>query len=182
MDRRKAKTKKAIIEAFSRLIQTKSYADISIQDVIDEADVARATFYDHYKNKEDVLISISGDIFAHITAHTLDAEKHHDFSRSLTFSNRIVHLLYHLKEDKEVLSGILESEGHDVFLNDLKAHLDTLFSANLDADKLEGVPREIYINFAISTLSDLIIWWIKTDKCKTYPEDIASYYFKLIQA
>ena len=88
MDRRKAKTEKAIKTAFGRLIQEKTYGDISIQDIIDEADVARATFYDHFKSKEDVLVSISADIFAHITDEALRAELLRE-DMSLIFSHTL---------------------------------------------------------------------------------------------
>ena len=66
MDRRKAKTIKAIRGAFSQLLQTKRYSEITIQDVLDEADICRSTFYEHYKTKEELLHSICKEIFSHV--------------------------------------------------------------------------------------------------------------------
>lgn len=179
MDRRKSRTERAIKSAFSELICEKTYSEISIQDVIDRADVARATFYDHYKNKDEVLRSISAGIFAHVNAATLSAEKHHDFSHNSDFSHRIVHLLCHLYEDKEVISGILRSESHDIFLEDLRRHLDLLFEYGYRPKGDLPVPEEIVKNHAVTSLVELILWWIKDNDCRIEPAVLAEYYFSL---
>ncbi|MBR1748121.1 MAG: TetR/AcrR family transcriptional regulator [Clostridia bacterium] len=180
MDRRKSRTERAIKAAFSELICEKSYSEISIQDVIDRADVARATFYDHYKNKEEVLRSISAGIFAHVNAETLSAEKHHDFSHEKDFLHRIVHLLCHLYEDKGVISGILASESHDIFLDDLRRHLDMSFERGYCPPEGLNVPEEIVKNHAVTSLMELVLWWMKIDGCKTPPREMADYYFLLL--
>lgn len=181
MDRRKGKTQKAIKSAFCELIQRKAYSEISIQDIIDEADVARATFYDHFKNKDEVLDSISSGIFAHVKDASLHAEKHHDFSQMQDFTHRIVHMLYHLSEDKEIIAGILASESHDKFLDDLCDNLNALFEENIKENAYDGVPSEIVNNHLVASLKELILWWIKNNKCALSPEQLADYYFKLVK-
>jgi hypothetical protein len=55
-DRRTVKTKKALAAAFVILLEEKGYDDMTIQDLIDKADVGRSTFYAHYESKEQLLI------------------------------------------------------------------------------------------------------------------------------
>jgi hypothetical protein len=55
-DRRTIKTKKALAAAFVTLLEEKGYDDVTIQEIIDLADVGRSTFYAHYENKEQLLI------------------------------------------------------------------------------------------------------------------------------
>ena len=55
MDRRSARTRRALHEALISLILRKGYDGITIQEIIDEADIGRATFYAHYRGKEDLL-------------------------------------------------------------------------------------------------------------------------------
>src|SRR5260221_11810695 len=57
IDRRAARTRKALHGALMSLILRKDYDAITIQDLIDEADVGRSTFYAHYTGKEDLLRS-----------------------------------------------------------------------------------------------------------------------------
>ena len=55
MDRRVRKTREALYSAFVALVAEKGYDRLSVQDILDEADVGRTTFYAHFKAKEDLL-------------------------------------------------------------------------------------------------------------------------------
>jgi AcrR family transcriptional regulator len=56
-DRRVRKTKKALRDALVELILEKGYSAVSVQDVVDRADVGRTTFYAHFTDKDDLLFS-----------------------------------------------------------------------------------------------------------------------------
>ncbi len=108
MDKRQEKTLKAIYDAFAKLINNKNYDDITIQDILDEANVGRSTFYCHFKTKNDLLLKISNDIFDHVFSNSLKEEKTHDFSKDLLFDYKhlITHILYHLHDERELIKGI----------------------------------------------------------------------------
>ncbi|WP_437569691.1 TetR/AcrR family transcriptional regulator [Sorangium sp. So ce542] len=55
-DRRVQKTRKLLSDALVSLILEKGYDQVSIQDIIDRANVGRSTFYAHYENKEQLLL------------------------------------------------------------------------------------------------------------------------------
>ena len=77
MDRRQRKTRDAICRAFASLLMKKSYARITVQDIIDEADVGRTTFYTHFETKDDLLKSLCTEIFEHVFSDDLSKEKTH---------------------------------------------------------------------------------------------------------
>jgi AcrR family transcriptional regulator len=59
VQRRVARTKAAIEDAFVQLVLERGYERVAVEDISDRADLARATFYAHYPNKEAVLLSVS---------------------------------------------------------------------------------------------------------------------------
>ena len=56
--RRVARTKAAIEDAFVQLVLERGYDQVTVEDITDRADLARATFYTHYPNKEAVQFSV----------------------------------------------------------------------------------------------------------------------------
>jgi len=58
MERRVARTKAAIEDAFVQLVLEHGYERVAVDDICAQADLARATFYAHYPNKEAVLFSV----------------------------------------------------------------------------------------------------------------------------
>ena len=56
--RRVARTKAAIEDAFVQLVLERGYDRVAVEDITDRADLARATFYAHYPNKEAVQFSV----------------------------------------------------------------------------------------------------------------------------
>lgn len=61
-DLRVQRTKKALITTFSDLLETKSFDNITIQDLCEKANVRRSTFYRHFNDKYDLLNHIVGTL------------------------------------------------------------------------------------------------------------------------
>ena len=57
-DLRVQRTRKMIIEAFFKLVETKGYEAVTIQDIADEAMINRATFYAHYEDIYDLMFKV----------------------------------------------------------------------------------------------------------------------------
>jgi AcrR family transcriptional regulator len=62
-DPRVRKTRDALGDALIALMQEKDFASIRVQDVLDRAGVGRSTFYEHFKDKDDLFDSESEEFF-----------------------------------------------------------------------------------------------------------------------
>ena len=58
LDRRVQRTRKLLREALMALILEEGYDDISIQDITEKANLGRATFYLHFKDKDELLLEV----------------------------------------------------------------------------------------------------------------------------
>lgn len=178
MDRRQQKTREAIFKAFSRLLEKKSYNHITVQDIIDEANIGRSTFYAHFETKDDLLNAICRQIFGHIFSDVPNAEEHHDFSNeNSTLSDKLTHLLYHLKEQKKDISSMLSGESSDLFLHYFKAYLEQLF-IKYETVSFAAIPQDFMINHYVSSFAEAVKWWAD-EGMKTSPEKIVEYYMVL---
>lgn len=178
MDRRQQKTRDAIFNAFSRLLERKSYNHITVQEIIDEANIGRSTFYAHFETKDDLLNAICKQIFGHVFSTVLDAEAHHDFSKeNSTLADKLTHLLCHLQEQKKEMITVLSGESSDLFLRYFKTYLAQLF-ANYEALHFSTIPKDFALNHYVSSFAEAVKWWTG-EGMETAPEKVVEYYMAL---
>ena len=65
-DRRIQKTRDLLHRALAALIREKPYDSISVKEILDRADVGRSTFYTHYRDKDELLVSAIHDLLASV--------------------------------------------------------------------------------------------------------------------
>src|ERR1041385_3710573 len=66
-DARVRRTRDALGDALVTLMQEKPFDTITVQDVLDRANVSRSTFYSHYSDKDDLLMSDAEEFFEAIS-------------------------------------------------------------------------------------------------------------------
>ena len=96
-DRRTRKTRQLLRDTLLTLLKEKRYEDVSVQDIIARADVARSTFYVHYVDKDDLLTGSHG-IFAENLGEQMLA---HAGESGSAFSSRT--WFYHIQAQGDIL-------------------------------------------------------------------------------
>lgn len=179
MDRRQQKTRAAIFSAFTELLQNKSYAKITVQDIIDTANIGRSTFYSHFETKDELLRAMCTEIFEHVFSESLNPENTHDFSLShRDASATATHILYHLRDSGKRIIGILNSESSELFLKYFKEYLDKSIAAHMLCEYsflALSAPSDFLINHISGSFINAVQWWIKNGMAHT-PEEISEYF------
>lgn len=181
MDRRMQKTKKAIYEAFSKLLTSESYSKITVQEIIDEANIGRSTFYAHYETKDELLKEMCQHMFSHVMSTNLSEEKTHDFSsgnRNLT--SLLTHILYHIKEETIQFKGLLSCENGEYFWVNFRSQSAEFIKNHMLTGKRKlSVPEDVLIHHISVTFEGLIKRWIQKGMTDS-PETIAQYFELLV--
>ena len=179
MDRRQQKTRKAIFDALSILLETRRFENITVQEIIDLANIGRSTFYSHFETKDDLLKAMCTDIFEHIFTSTLPQELETDFSQgSQNLELKLGHILYHLQESKRNLKGILGGQSGELFLYFLKQYLYDLFARYLEEFN-PIVPKDFLLHHLAASFAEAVKWWMMEDM-KHDPEEVAHFFMIMI--
>lgn len=181
MDRRQKKTRNAIFKAFSTLLEKKRYESITVQDIIDEADIGRSTFYAHFETKDELLKAMCTDIFDHVFSKELPKELEGGYARGRkNLELKLGHILYHLKEHHEDLRGILSSESGELFMRFFRGYLKDLFLRYQD-DFSMAIPKDFLLNHLVVSFAETVKWWI-IQREHYAPEEVAKCYMAVISS
>ena len=157
-DERAQRTRDRLGGAFVALIHEKSIEDVTVQDVLDRAAVGRSTFYLHFRDKNDLLLS-QLEIFLEMTSTTLSVHKE--------ASDRIVavaEMFSHIENQSE-LYRILAGAGR---LNDFFDLAQTYFARGIEhrlreSKRLPKMPQgelPARASAMAGSLLSLLRWWL----------------------
>ncbi len=184
MDRRQKKTREAIFDAFSSLLARKNYGDISVQDIIDAANIGRSTFYSHFETKDYLLRDLLEELFGHIISTAMGIS---DGARGCALGEStdsvFLHLLRHLQENDRNIMGLLSSQNNEIFLRYFKENLKKLIVTEYaDCGRLKHseLPEDYLVNHISSSFVETVDWWI-SHGMKEDAELVTAYFLSVIE-
>jgi AcrR family transcriptional regulator len=159
-DRRVARTRRALREALVALILEKGYEAITIQDLIDRADIGRSTFYAHYLDKQDLLMAGLAELREYLKLRQQAAYKAHgagQFGFSLAmFEHAASHApLYRAMVGKQS-GAIIHREFQHIFADLVRAELAPMLPQQSHA----ALPPELVVQYVVSAYMGLLTWWL----------------------
>ena len=184
MDRRQQKTRTAIFSAFTSLLAEKSYSKITVQEIIDAANVGRTTFYAHFETKDDLLKELCEELFGHIIGSAMDCTHTHGlYSDGSAPESVFCHLLQHLQENDRNIIALLSCESGEMFLRFFKDSLNELVRSqfiNQNRKANTDIPEDFLINHISGSFVEMVLWWIRGHRKQT-PEDLDRYFRAVIE-
>lgn len=183
MDRRQQKTREAIFTAFSALLAKKRYSKITVQEIIDAANVGRTTFYAHFGAKDDLLKALCEELFGHILRNALDCTHTHGlYSAQNAPESVFCHLLQHLQENQNLID-LLTSESSELFLRYFRDSLNGLVRSQLEHQPRKwnaDVPQDFLIHHISGSFVEMVLWWVQGHRSQT-PEALDRYFRAVIE-
>ena len=176
MDRRQRKTREAIFNAFIRLLSKKHFNDITVGEIIELADVGRATFYAHFETKDFLLKNLCEELFGHIFSKEEDGKVH--IFRCDGRDDVFLHLFRHIQKNDNNIAKLLSCPNNELFLGYFKNGVKALVENRLFdfADKKPAaVPEDFWVYHVTATFSETLRWWLEQDM-RSSPEQITEYF------
>lgn len=184
MDRRMKKTREAIFSAFSALLAKKNYHQISVQEIIDAADVGRTTFYAHFETKDFLLKELCEELFNHIIDTAMGSPHGHCHDSCGNSKDSVfLHLLRHLQENDRNILELLSSQNNEIFLRYFKSNLKKLILtqyADTGLLRKSKLPTDYLVNHISSSFVETVEWWLSRNRQET-PEVITEYFLSVIE-
>lgn len=175
-DRRLIRSRRLLGNALMELMQEKRYIDITVQDIIDRADVGRTTFYKHFQDKEDLLISNLEAILENFIHHMDRGEEDQMLLSTADFFR-------HVKENQDLYKAMLGGQGMDVLFNKglalmsqkIEKHLNNIPRKKQDL----SIPIPVLSNYLAGSFLILLKWWVD-HKMVYSPEQMDAMYQRLV--
>ena len=183
MDRRQRKTREAIFNAFILLLSKKNFNSVTVGEIIDLADVGRATFYAHFETKDFLLRQLCVELFDHVFHPEYDEqEEKRNIFHCDAHDSVFLHLFKHIKKNDNNIGKLLSSKSNDLFLEYFKNGVKGLVEKNysdFESNKPQIVPKDFWVNHVTSTFIETLRWWLENDMRQT-PETITEYFLQSV--
>lgn len=183
MDRRQKKTRNSIFDAFIELLDEKNYNQITVGEIIDRADVGRATFYAHFETKDFLLKEICEELFCHVFDSDIGTDECHEHIFKCDAPDSVfLHLFQHIKKNDNNIAVLLSCQNNDLFIRYFKENLIALIKRlNLvDKKKARTLPYDFIVNHTAATFIETVRWWLE-NRMEENTETITQYFLTLTE-
>jgi AcrR family transcriptional regulator len=161
-DRRVRRTRRILREALVSLILDKGYERVTVQDILDRADVGRSTFYAHHRDKDALLVSwfddMSEDLRREFDAMAPGAQVEPSGPAAVLFQ--------HAHQHRDMYRALCGRHGGTLVFRHLHGLVADLMRGHLRphlAAAGSDLPVEVVAEFYTSAALGLLTWWVDED-------------------
>ena len=182
-DRRVERTRELLQKALIELIAERGYDAITIQDIVDRANIGRTTFYLHYNSKDELFMSCHEAIVGKFHIGLLHALSKEELLSSDVPSE--VSLAYrHLEEERALLYPVFQGKDSQLILRQIRDRSAREIESNLRtifADVESNIPLDILANYLAGAQIALMQWWLEKRR-PHIPGDLTETLYRLQRA
>ena len=162
-DRRTGRTRELLQKALIELISERGYDTVTIQDIVDRANIGRTTFYLHYSSKDELFMSCHEAIVSEFHIGPL-----HPLSREELLSSEIpsemTSAYRHFEERRALLYFIFQGKDSQLILRQIRDRSAREIEANLRstfAESESAIPLDMLANYLAAAQITLVQWWLE---------------------
>ena len=173
-DRRVRRTRRLLREALVALILEKGYDKVTVQDVLDRADLGRATFYAHFRDKDDLLVSgfeaLRDSLREHLArVARLPRPDAHRPDGGLGLAGA---LFAHAGQQKRLYRALVGRRGGAAVLKHAREQFTAVVREHLqeavaNRQTAPPVPLEVTVQYVVSAFLGVLTWWLDSEPLLT---------------
>ena len=169
-DRRVIRTRKALGESLLSLTLAHGYEDLTVKDITRYAQVGYATFYRHFKSKDELL--------RHIMLSLID-EIRSEMASAKNVYQEAVCVFSDIRKRRSAYQVFLSLPRDNRVRKTVWLEIAKFVTERYGPIDGSTVPYEVAVNHVIETFLELIRWYLKHDD-EYSPEDLAAIHMELI--
>lgn len=178
-DRRVQKTQNLLRGALISLIAEKSYDSIVVKEILDRANVGRSTFYMHFQDKDDLLVSGIFEMLGPVPLRPSPGKGHERF---LWFS---LPIFEHHYRHAHAWGDRIGARGRAILHQHLRRVLAKIIRSSMKREPGAGrkpaqqLPADLASEYVASTFVLVLNWWLDK-KMFLPPKEVDDQFRKLI--
>ncbi len=165
IDRRIQRTRQQLREALITLILEKGYDAITVQDILDRANMGRSTFYAHYRDKEDLLLSGFQALFEVFRKEYLQSTAP---VKDIVQTGKELSLFFfqHAGSHRGLFKAMIGEQGGKIILEHTSKYLTQLIRERIVQHLSNGQKSfqvDLLAHYIASSYLSLLTWWLDHD-------------------
>jgi AcrR family transcriptional regulator len=157
-DRRVVRTRQALGSALVELMLARRFDDISVQQVLDRARVGRATFYAHFRNKNDLLLSDAERFFGMLEGHFLANVG--DSRRVAPVAELFAHVADYHRFHRALEQSALREPVYDLLTGHLARLIERRMAELCPGAGAPSLPPAAAARMFAGALMEMMRWWL----------------------
>jgi AcrR family transcriptional regulator len=164
LDRRQQRTRQLLRDALVALILERGFDALTIQDITERADLRRATFYLHYKDKEELLLTVLQAMFDDLVSQIMPLMQD-DLLAGKTQLEPFLVTFRHVHANRDLYGMLLNSQAGAMIARRIRDYLAAFVIKGLAATPPEALdlPKPLLANYLAGAEMGLITWWLDTE-------------------
>jgi len=164
-DRRVRRTQSLVREALAALLHEKPYDDIAVKEILERASVGRSTFYTHFRDKDELLLSSIHEMLR--SARPVGGEALRSACESLVWFSRPI--LEHIEQHRRTGEGSMGPRGRRAMHEHLQRAITELIEDEVKTGLghtrhgADQISPELLAGWIASTFVLVLNWWVESD-------------------